>query len=60
MYESLAETYKLIKDKTNAIRYFEMARELDPQNLHWTYMIEKVAVSHRAVARNLPGLIVSR
>ncbi|MDF2193476.1 beta-lactamase family protein [Paraflavitalea sp. CAU 1676] len=43
VYESLAETHKLWKDKPNALRYFEMARKLDPQNQHWTYMIEKLA-----------------
>jgi D-alanyl-D-alanine-carboxypeptidase/D-alanyl-D-alanine-endopeptidase len=41
-YESLGETYKRNNDKRTAIKYFEKAQELEPQNLHWIYILEKL------------------
>ena len=40
--ESLGEIYKRTKKKKMAIIYFEKARELDPQNPHWNYILEKL------------------
>lgn len=42
VYESLGETYKRNNNKKAAIKYFEKAFELDPQNRHWTYILEKL------------------
>lgn len=42
VYESLAEIYRRNKDLTTAITYFEKARELEPQNSHWTYILKKL------------------
>ncbi|MCU7551387.1 beta-lactamase family protein [Chitinophagaceae bacterium LB-8] len=42
VYESLGETYKRNKNKKLAIKYFEKAFELDSQNPHWTYILEKL------------------
>jgi len=42
VYESLGETYKRSKNKKIAIKYFEKAQELDPQNPHWTYILKKL------------------
>jgi tetratricopeptide (TPR) repeat protein len=42
VYESLAETHKRNKNKKTAIGYFEKAKELDPNNPHWTYMLDKL------------------
>jgi len=42
VYESLGEIYKRNKNKKKAIYNFEKARELDPQNPHWTYIINKL------------------
>jgi serine-type D-Ala-D-Ala carboxypeptidase/endopeptidase len=42
VYESLAETYKRNNNKRKAKEYFEKARALDPQNPHFTYVIEKL------------------
>lgn len=42
VYESLAETYKLLGNKEEAIKYFEMARNLDDQNQHWEFMIGRL------------------
>jgi D-alanyl-D-alanine-carboxypeptidase/D-alanyl-D-alanine-endopeptidase len=41
-YESLGETYKRNGNKKTAIQYFEKARELDPQNPHWAYILGKL------------------
>ena len=42
VYESLGETYKRNGDTSVAVRYFEKALELEPQNLHWAYMVKKL------------------
>lgn len=42
VYESLAETYNRNKNKKLAIAYFEKALALEPQNAHWTYMLNKL------------------
>lgn len=41
-YENLGEFYKRNKNKKSAIPCFEKARELDPQNPHWNYILEKL------------------
>lgn len=41
--ESLAATWLLAGDTTQARRYFEAARDLEPNNPHWTFMIEKLS-----------------
>lgn len=45
VYESLGETYKRNKNKKMAIKYFETAFELDPQNPHWAYILAKLKSS---------------
>jgi len=42
VYESLGETYKRNKNKEIAIKYFEKAFELDPDNPHWPYILAKL------------------
>lgn len=42
VYESLGEIYKRNHDTTRAIQLFEKARELEPENLHWDYMLERL------------------
>jgi D-alanyl-D-alanine-carboxypeptidase/D-alanyl-D-alanine-endopeptidase len=42
VYENLGETYKRYRDKKTAIIYFEKALELDPQNRHCAYILEKL------------------
>jgi D-alanyl-D-alanine-carboxypeptidase/D-alanyl-D-alanine-endopeptidase len=42
VYESLAEIYQRNKDKKKAVEYFEKAHDLDLENPHWTYMINKL------------------
>jgi tetratricopeptide (TPR) repeat protein len=46
-YESLGETYKLNKNKKMAVKYFEKAFQSDPQNQHWTYMLENLKMIER-------------
>ncbi len=46
-YESLGETYRRNKHKENAIRCFEKARELDPENQHWTFILESFKGAER-------------
>ncbi|MBC7850853.1 MAG: serine hydrolase [Chitinophagaceae bacterium] len=41
-YESLGETYRRNKNEKAGITYFEKAMKLDPQNLHWAFMLEKL------------------
>jgi D-alanyl-D-alanine-carboxypeptidase/D-alanyl-D-alanine-endopeptidase len=41
-YESLGETYRRNNNKEKAIKCFEKAFELDPQNPHWTYILNKL------------------
>lgn len=43
VYESLGDTYKSIGNKKKAIANFEKARELDPKNPHWNYMLTRLA-----------------
>ena len=40
--ESLGETYKRNHNKKLAAKYFEKAKELDPQNPHWNYILKKL------------------
>jgi len=42
VYESLAEAYRRNKNKRKAKEYFEKARALDPQNLHFAYILERL------------------
>lgn len=42
VYESLGEIYKRNKNPKTAISYFEKVRELDPENQHWNYILEKL------------------
>jgi D-alanyl-D-alanine-carboxypeptidase/D-alanyl-D-alanine-endopeptidase len=42
MYESLGEIYRRNGNKKKAITYFEKARELEPQNLHWDFILNKL------------------
>lgn len=41
VYESLGNVYKG-HDSKKAIEYFEKAKELEPQNLHWSFIIDKL------------------
>jgi D-alanyl-D-alanine-carboxypeptidase/D-alanyl-D-alanine-endopeptidase len=49
VYESLGEIYKRNKNKKMAVQYFKKARELDPQNPHWTYILEKLKSAERKI-----------
>jgi CubicO group peptidase (beta-lactamase class C family) len=42
VYESLGETYRRSKSREMAIKCFEKAFELDPQNRHWNFILEKL------------------
>jgi CubicO group peptidase (beta-lactamase class C family) len=42
VYENLGEMYRRNKNKKLAVQCFEKAHELDPQNLHWTYILKKL------------------
>ncbi|WP_428229534.1 tetratricopeptide repeat protein [Flavobacterium sp.] len=42
VYESLGEIYKRNRNPKMAISFFEKARELDPENQHWNYILEKL------------------
>ena len=42
VYESLGETYKRSKNEIIAVTYFKKAFELDPQNPHWTYILDRL------------------
>jgi D-alanyl-D-alanine-carboxypeptidase/D-alanyl-D-alanine-endopeptidase len=41
-YESLGETYKRNGNRQKAITNFEKARQLDPKNLHWDYVLNSL------------------
>jgi CubicO group peptidase (beta-lactamase class C family) len=43
VFESLGEMHRRNNNRKMAIRYFEKARELDPQNPHWNFILEKIA-----------------
>lgn len=40
VYESLAETYRRSGQKQKAIPYLEQAQKLEPQNQHWTWLLQ--------------------
>jgi D-alanyl-D-alanine-carboxypeptidase/D-alanyl-D-alanine-endopeptidase len=42
VYESLGELYKRNHNKKKAVFYFEKARKLDPENLHWNFILNKL------------------
>ncbi len=42
VYESLGETYKMAGNRQKAITNFEKARQLDPKNPHWDYVLDKL------------------
>ena len=43
VYESLGEIYKRYqKDKKKALAYFEKAAQLEPFNLHWNFIVNKL------------------
>ncbi|WP_114790573.1 serine hydrolase [Niabella yanshanensis] len=42
VYESLAETYKINGNRQKAIINFEKARQLDPDNPHWNYVLSRL------------------
>jgi CubicO group peptidase (beta-lactamase class C family) len=42
VYENLGEIYRRNKNKKMAVQCFEKNHELDPQNLHWTYLLKKL------------------
>jgi D-alanyl-D-alanine-carboxypeptidase/D-alanyl-D-alanine-endopeptidase len=42
VYESLGETYRRNGKEKSSIKYFEKALELDSQNPHWTYLLNKI------------------
>lgn len=42
VYESLGETYKRNGNQQKAIANFEKARQLDPKNPHWDYILNKL------------------
>jgi CubicO group peptidase (beta-lactamase class C family) len=42
VYESLGEIYKRSHHKKKAVQYFEKAQHLDPNNLHWEFIISKL------------------
>lgn len=39
-YESLGETYRLMKKRKKATFYFSKAQSLDPENPHWSYLLK--------------------
>ncbi len=41
-FDSLAEAYQISGDKASAVRYYRLALEKDPRNLHATAMLEKL------------------
>ncbi len=41
-YDSLAEAYQISGDKASAVRYYRIALEKDPRNLHSKSMLEKL------------------
>ncbi|WP_394803581.1 tetratricopeptide repeat protein [Niabella hibiscisoli] len=43
VYESLGETYKRNGNRPKAIAAFEKARQLDPRNPHWDYILSKLS-----------------
>ena len=47
VYESLGETYRRNKNEKVSVKYFEKAFELDPQNTHWTYILQKLKNDER-------------
>lgn len=44
VYESLGELYKRNHNRKKALPYFEKAQQLEPQNLHWSFMINKLKI----------------
>jgi D-alanyl-D-alanine-carboxypeptidase/D-alanyl-D-alanine-endopeptidase len=44
--ESLGETYKRNDNAAMAIKYFEQAMELEPDNPHWAFILEKLKSLH--------------
>ena len=42
VYESLGELYKRNGNKKLAITYFEKLVEMEPENLHWSYILKKL------------------
>ncbi len=46
-YENLGETYRRNKHKESAIKCFEKARELDPENKHWDFILESFKSAER-------------
>lgn len=47
VYESLGEIYKRNKNTKMALENFEKARKLDPENPHWTYLIQNTEKNNR-------------
>lgn len=41
-YESLGELYRRNNNVKKAIPYFEKAQTLDPENMHWKYILDKL------------------
>ncbi len=44
-YENLAELYKCIGNKKQAIAYFRKLHELEPEHIHWSYMLKKLGAN---------------
>lgn len=42
VYECLGETYKRQGNKAKALTYFEKCAEIEPQNPHWSWMVNKI------------------
>ena len=42
VYGSLGETYQRHNNRTLAIECFEKAKELEPENRHWVYVLERL------------------
>ncbi len=42
VYESLGDTYKMTGNRKKAISCFEKARQLDPKNPHWDYILNRL------------------
>lgn len=42
VYESLGEMYKRNSDQQKAIEYFKKAQKLEPENLHWKFILDKL------------------